>query len=219
MKTWIISLVSATAAFFYSGCATVTPPLLTANTPQEEVRNAAQIMRDFRRLPEPGIPEAVLRNARGLAIMEVARGGAGITGRAGKGIVVSRTGRGWSGPVFIATGGVGFGPQIGGDVTEFVLVLNTREAVEAFARGGTVQLSGTLSAAAGPVGRTAQVGAVPFAPVYTYSRSQGLFAGASIGGAAFVTRPDAIQAYYGRPVTPRQILFGGVTPPAGRFMF
>jgi lipid-binding SYLF domain-containing protein len=219
MKTRITCLFGISIALLFGGCETLTPPLLTASTPQEEVRQAAAIMRDFRNLPEPGIPETVLRNARGLAILEVAKGGAGITGRAGRGIVVARTGRGWSGPVFVATGGVGFGPQIGGAVTELVLVLNTQQAVEAFARGGTVEFTGDLSAAAGPVGRTAQVGAVPLAPVYSYSRSQGLFVGASIGGAAFVTRQDAIDAYYGRRVTPRQILFGGVTPPAGRFAF
>lgn len=206
-------------AALLSSCSSVTPPLLSARTPQEEVAHAAQIMRNFRNLPEPGIPAAVLRNARGIAILEVARGGAGITGRAGKGIVVARTRGGWSGPNFIASGGVGFGPQIGGSVTELVLILNTREAVEAFARGGTVELTGSLSAVAGPVGRTAEVGAVPLAPVYSYSRSQGLFVGASIGGTAYVTRPDANERYYGRPVTPREILYGRVRPPGGRFVF
>lgn len=170
-------------------------------------------------MPEPGIPEAVLRDAKGLAILQVAKGGFGVTGRLGKGIVVARTGRGWSGPAFISTGGVGFGPQIGGSVTDLVLVLNTRAAVEAFARGGTVSLTGDLTAAAGPVGRTVQVDAVPVAPVYSYSRSKGLFAGVSIGGTAFVSRPDTNDQYYGRSVTPRQILTGLVRPPGGRFAF
>lgn len=219
MKTWMLSLCGLTAAIFLSACETMSPPLLTARTPQEEVRHAAQIMRDFRNLPEPGIPATILRNARGLAILEVARGGAGITGRAGKGIVVARTRGGWSGPAFIASGGVGFGPQIGGSVTELVLVLNTREAVEAFARGGTVELTGSLAAVAGPVGRSAELGVVPAAPVYSYSRSQGLFVGASIGGTAYITRADANESYYGRKVTPREILYGRVRPPGGRFAF
>lgn len=219
MKTWMLSLCGLAVAAFVSGCTLVSPPLLTSRTPQEEVRHAAQIMRDFRNLSEPGIPDAILRNARGLAILEVARGGAGVTGRAGKGIVVARTRGEWSGPAFIATGGVGFGPQINGSVTELVLVLNTREAVEAFARGGTVELTGSLAAVAGPIGRTTEIGAVPVAPVYSYSRSQGLFVGAAIGGTVYVSRDDVNASYYGRPITPREILHGRVRPPGGGFVF
>ena len=78
---------------------------------------------------------------------------------------------------FVRTGGAGFGPQIGGEVTELVLVLNTPEAVKAFSHGGNVQLGGELSVAAGPYGRTADADVMPKAAVYAYSRSQGLFAG------------------------------------------
>lgn len=63
------------------------------------------------------------------------------------------------------------------EVTEFVIVLNSQAAVNAFARGGNVQFGGALSVAAGPVGRTAEAGVLPVAAVYTYSRSKGLFAG------------------------------------------
>ena len=96
----------------------------------------------------------------------------------------------------------------------FVIILNTEAAVDAFARGGNLQFGGALSVAAGPVGRTAEVGLVPVAAVYTYSRSQGLFAGASLEGTIFVEQSDNNASYYRRRVTPKQILRGRVAPPA-----
>src|SRR5207237_1218911 len=116
---------------------------------------------------------------------------------------------------FIRTGGPGFGAQIGGSVTEFVIVLNTPEAVKAFSRSGNVELSGSLSAAAGPIGRTAETGMLPKAAVYTYSRSQGLCLGASLEGTALMTNDKANERYYQKPVSPHEILTGQVTPPRG----
>jgi lipid-binding SYLF domain-containing protein len=98
-------------------------------------------------------------------------------------------------------------------MTEFVIILNTRAAVEAFARGGNVVFGGALSAAAGPVGRAAEAGILPVAAVYTYSRSQGLFAGASLEGTILVSQSGKNAEYYGEPVTPEQILSGRVAPP------
>jgi len=68
--------------------------------------------------------------------------------------------------------------------------------------------------AAGPVGRTASVAVTPVAAVYSYSRSKGLFAGVAVTGTVLVTRNRANQAYYGRKVTPEEILSGKVKPPA-----
>jgi lipid-binding SYLF domain-containing protein len=166
-------------------------------------------------MPEKGIPESVLKDAKGLAILTVLKAGFIFSGQGGWGVVVARTPHGWSGPSAIGTGGAGFGFQVGAEVTEFVLVLNTPEAVEAFAHGGNVSFGGALSAAAGPVGRTAGANVMPVAAVYTYSRSQGLFAGASIEGTVIATRDDANRSYYGREVTPKQILSGAVKPPKG----
>jgi len=94
-----------------------------------------------------------------------------------------------------------------------VIILNTRAAVEAFARGGNVEVGGALSVAAGPVGRAAEAGILPVAAVYTYSRSQGLFAGASLEGTILLAQSDKNARYYGGPVTPEQILSGSVAPP------
>ena len=182
---------------------------------QGDVDQAATIIERFQAVPEKGIPQAVLKDARGLGIMTVIKAGFGFSGRGGKGVVVARTKNGWSGPSAIGTGGVGFGLQIGAEVTEFVFVLNTDAAVQAFSRDVNVTLGGDISVAAGPLGRTAEVGIAPIAAVYTYSRSQGLFAGVSLEGTVIGTRNDANAEYYGRRVTPEEILSGKVPPPPG----
>jgi lipid-binding SYLF domain-containing protein len=182
---------------------------------QDDVDQAVSIIQRFEAIPEHSIPPAVLKDAKGLAILTVFKAGFMVSGRGGSGVVVAKTAKGWSGPSAIGMGGVGFGPQIGGQVTEYILVLNTPDAVAALSREGNVQLGGELSVAAGPIGRSAEVGVTPMAAVYTYSISQGLFAGASLEGTVVMTRNDANAQYYGRSVTPQQILAGNVAPPAG----
>jgi len=194
--TFVLSLATADAA-----------------TEQQIVNQSAQILRDFRMMPEKGIPGAILRDAKGLAIITVVKVGFGVSGKGGQGIVVARTNEGWSGPSFIGTGGAGWGAQIGAQITDFVFVLNTNRAVRAFSKDGNVTLGADASAAAGPVGRDAHVGVTPSAAIYTYSRSKGLFAGASLEGAVFATQKTANERYYGRPVGAIDILSGEVRPP------
>lgn len=182
---------------------------------QDDVDQAATIIERFQAVPEKAIPQAVLKDARGLAIMTVIKAGFGISGRGGTGVVVARTRNGWSGPSAIGTGGAGFGFQIGAQVTEFVMILNTDAAVQAFSRDVNVTLGGDISVAAGPIGRTAEAAITPVAAIYTYSRSQGLFAGVSLEGTMIGTRNDTNAEYYGRPVTPEEILSGKVPPPPG----
>src|SRR6266571_541697 len=182
---------------------------------QGDVDQAATIIERFQAVPEKAIPQAVLKDARGLAIMTVIKAGFGISGRGGSGVVVSRTKNGWSGPSAIGTGGAGFGFQIGAEVTEFVMILNTDAAVQAFSRDVNVTLGGDISVAAGPIGRSAEAAVTPVAAIYTYSRSQGLFAGVSLEGTVIGTRNDANAEYYGRRVTPEEILSGRIPSPPG----
>jgi lipid-binding SYLF domain-containing protein len=182
---------------------------------QGDVDQAATIIERFQAVPEKAIPQAVLKDARGLAIMTVIKGAFILSGRGGTGVVVARTRNGWSGPSAIGTGGAGFGLQIGGEVTEFVMVLNTDAAVQAFSHDVNVTLGGDISVAAGPIGRNAEAALTPIAAIYTYSRSQGLFAGVSLEGTVVGTRNDANAEYYGRSVTPEEILSGKVRPPSG----
>ncbi len=145
-------------------------------------------------MPEKGIPSRILRNARGLAIISVVKAGFIISGKAGEGVVVARTEHGWSGPSFIGTGGAGWGP---------------------LSKGGNVTLGADASVAAGPVGRAAEADVTPRAAIYTYSKTKGLFLGASLEGAVIGTRKDANERYYRRPVTAYDILHRRVAPPAG----
>jgi len=190
--------------------------LIGANaTEQDVVNRSANTIREFRQMPEKGIPPRILRRARGLAIISVLKAGFVFSGKAGEGVVVARTGRGWSGPSFIGTGGAGWGPQIGAEVTDFVIVLNNESAVRAFAKGGNVTLGADASVAAGPVGRAAEADVTPRAAIYTYSKSKGLFIGASLEGAVIGTRTSGNAQYYGRPVSSSDILHGRVRAPAG----
>jgi len=182
---------------------------------QDDVDQAVTIIKRFQDIPEKSIPRKVLRDARGVAVLTVIKAGFIVSGRGGTGVVVARTKKGWSGPSAIGTGGAGFGLQIGAQVSEFVFILNTDEAVRAFSREGNVTLGTDLSVAAGPIGRSLEVGVTPVAAVYTYSRSQGLFAGVSLEGTVIGTRNDANAKYYGKPVNPHDILAGRVKVPSG----
>ncbi|KAF9183113.1 hypothetical protein BGZ49_004616, partial [Haplosporangium sp. Z 27] len=164
------------------------------------------------------IPPDILSKAQGLAIFTVVKAGFLFSGRAGSGIVVARLEDGsWSAPSAIGTGGMGFGGQIGAEITDFVVVLNNHTAVKSFATGGNVTLGGNLSVAAGPIGRTAEAGASAsvksIAAIYSYSKSKGLFAGVSIEGSVIVERKDANEAFYRQKVTAAELLSGSITPP------
>jgi len=208
MKTFLWS------ALFVALVAAGPSPTL-AKGMQDQVDQATAVIERFKSMPEKGIPEKVLHDAKGLAILTVVKGAFGFSGEAGQGIVVARTEHGWSAPSAIATGGAGFGFQIGGEVTEFVIVLNTPAAVQAFAHRGNVKLGGDLSVAAGPVGRFIAADIMPAGAVYTYSRSQGLFAGVALEGTVIAARNGTNKDYYGRTVTPKEILSGQVKAPKG----
>ncbi|KAK9762154.1 hypothetical protein K7432_012388 [Basidiobolus ranarum] len=186
-----------------------------------ECKKAAKIVNSFidtssGKGPDAIIPPNVLNNAKGLAIFTVIKAGFLWSGRAGTGVVIARLpDGGWSGPSCIGTGGMGFGGQIGAEVTDFVVILNTADAVKAFSHGGNVTLGGNLSVAAGPVGRNAEAAGTVgnFAAIYSYSKTKGLFAGVSIEGSVIVERKDANAKFYGRKITAREILSGTVPAP------
>jgi SH3 domain-containing YSC84-like protein 1 len=138
--------------------------------------------------------------------------------RFGSGLVVARLADGtWSAPSALATGGGGFGGQIGFELTDFVFILNDAAAVRTFSQQGSLTLGGNVSIAAGPVGRNAEAaGAASLrgvAGVFSYSKTKGLFAGVSIEGSVLVERRDANEKLYNSRITARQLLEGGVRPP------
>ncbi|EGG04592.1 uncharacterized protein MELLADRAFT_72327 [Melampsora larici-populina 98AG31] len=189
---------------------------------EAECERAAKILQSFLADPENpesalnSIPKAVLQNAQGLAIFTILKLGFVWSGKAGSGVVLSRLADGsWSAPSCIATGGVGFGLQIGADFSEFVVVLNSEEAVRAFATTGNLTIGGNLSAAVGPIGTGAAVNASLLhpAPLFTYSKNKGLFAGISLEGTALIERKDTNEAFYGQRIPSLDILLGKVPPP------
>ncbi|KAG2172376.1 hypothetical protein INT43_004918 [Umbelopsis isabellina] len=184
-------------------------------TPRQEPHRA---LRDPGQGLDKVIPPGILDKAQGLAIYTVLKAGFLFSGRAGGGLVVARLPDGsWSAPSAIATAGAGAGGQIGAELTDFVIVLNTKEAVKTFSHAGNLTLGGNMSVAAGPIGRNAEAaGSASFkhiAPIYSYSKTRGLFAGISLEGSVIVTRQDANAKLYGGKVTTKELLNGTIAPP------
>jgi lipid-binding SYLF domain-containing protein len=207
MRAFIFLIV----ATWLSACSTTSPEVAM----QQDVDQATAIIQRFQEMPERGIPPSVLKAARGVAILTVTKAGFIGSARGGSGVVVARLDKGWSGPSSIGTAGLGAGLQAGVQITEFVMILNTPAAVEAFSKQANVTLGGNLSVAAGPVGRTAEASVGLQSAIFSYSRSQGLFAGVSLQGTVIGVKDDRNEAYYGKPVTAQEILSGKVQPPAG----
>ncbi|OAD02973.1 hypothetical protein MUCCIDRAFT_141954 [Mucor lusitanicus CBS 277.49] len=186
-----------------------------------ECKKATKILNAF---VDPGegldkiIPTSILEKAQGLAIFTVLKAGFLFSGRAGSGLVVARLPDGsWSAPSAIVTGGMGAGGQIGAELTDFVLVLNTKEAVKTFSHFGNITLGGNVSIAAGPIGRNAEASGSAtlkhISAIYSYSKTRGLFAGVSLEGSVIFTRNDANEKLYGERVTAKELLNGSVAPP------
>lgn len=155
---------------------------------------------------------------QGLAILTVIKAGFLGSARFGSGLVVARLPDGsWSAPSAIATGGAGFGGQIGFELTDFVFILNDASAVKTFSQAGSLTLGGNVSIAAGPVGRNAEAaGAASLrsvAGIFSYSKTKGLFAGVSLEGSAIIERKDANTKLYGRPISAKELLNGAERPP------
>ncbi|SNX83220.1 related to YSC84 - protein involved in the organization of actin cytoskeleton [Melanopsichium pennsylvanicum] len=190
---------------------------------EQECRKATKILNEFVD-PVNGldkiVPLSVLRKARGFAIFSVFRIGFLLSARAGSGVVVARLDDGrWSAPAAIGIGGLGGGFNAGAEVTDFLIVLNSKSAVRSFMATGSLQLGGNLSVAVGPLGRSAEAsGSVNtkgrVAAMFSYSKSKGLYGGISVEGTILVNREDAnVKAYghYGK--NPKQILSGNIERP------
>lgn len=139
------------------------------------------------------IPPDVLKRAKGLAIITILKAGFLFSGRAGSGVIVARLKDGtWSAPSAIAMAGAGAGGMVGIELTDFVFILNTQDAVKSFSEFGTITLGGNVSVSAGPLGRSAEAAASAsaggVAAVFAYSKSKGLFAGVSVEGSAIIER-------------------------------
>ncbi|EPS57837.1 hypothetical protein M569_16979, partial [Genlisea aurea] len=188
-----------------------------------EIFKSANMLRSYCRVtrldPEKSIPASVLKGARGLAMLTVAKAGVVLSYKLGTGLVVSRRDDGsWSAPSAIASFGLGWGAQVGGELMDFIIVMHDAKAVETFCSRMHFSLGAGLSAAAGPVGRVAEAdfraGDGGSGVCYTYSCSKGAFIGVSLEGNVVATRMDANLRFYGDPyLTAEDILLGSVQSP------
>ncbi|KAJ9097813.1 hypothetical protein QFC19_006681 [Naganishia cerealis] len=190
---------------------------------QDECKKAGKIIRSFVDSGNNGldkvIPRSVLERAQGFAVFTVVKAGFLFSARGGSGIVIAKLDDGsWSAPSAIGTAGLGFGGQMGAEVTDFLIVLNSRTAVKTFMAAGSMTLGGNLSVAVGPLGRNAEGSGTlnskgKAAALYSYSKTKGLFGGVSIEGSIIVERQDANRQAYGQDFTSKELLSGVVPPP------
>jgi SH3 domain-containing YSC84-like protein 1 len=183
-------------------CVTVVSSLTFAENTgklEERARNASVILAEATTSADHAIPESLLAHAECIAaIPHVIRAGWGIGGRYGKGLVSCRTAWGWSTPSFVSLTGGSFGLQIGLSATDLVLVFVRSSAVNELSRNDFT-MGGDASVAAGPLGRHAEAGTdyKLNSEIYAYSKSRGLFAGLTVGGAILHPDDDANSAIYG----------------------
>lgn len=168
-------------------------------TEEARLASAGAVLNAFTNDPATAIPPLLLEQAQGIAIIpSVVRAGFIFGGRRGKGIFLVRTADGaWSNPSFITLTGGSFGAQIGAESADVILVFGTQRSVRNIG-SGKFTVGGDASAVAGPVGRnsTATRDMTFTAELYTYVRSRGLFAGATIEGARIVIDDDANRNLY-----------------------
>ncbi|KAJ7139736.1 hypothetical protein C8R44DRAFT_694372 [Mycena epipterygia] len=189
----------------------------------KECAKAAKIFKSFVDSSNNGldgvIPRSVLENAKGFAIFTIFKAGFLFSARAGTGIVIAKLADGsWSCPSAIGTAGLGLGGQLGAEMTDFLVVLNSRSAVKTFMASGSLTLGGNMSLALGPLGRNGEASGSlntsgKVAAMYSYSKTRGLFGGLSIEGSVIVERQDANVQAYGSQVTAKLLLGGAVDPP------
>jgi len=169
--------------------------------------------------PDKGIPQSVIDNAKCVAVIpHMIKGAFIVGGEHGSGFATCRTSSGWSAPAPFSVTGISWGPQIGGQSTNLIMMVMNNEGMKDLI-SGHFKVGGDVSAAAGPVGRQASASAGWKAGILTYSQSKGAFVGASISGAEIQQDNSATKELYGRDVSFKSILKGSTKAPtvASRF--
>jgi len=194
--------------------ALATPAFAKSDKEKERLEESGTVMKEVLNIPD-GIPKELLDKAECVVVLpSVKKGAIGIGVSYGRGVMTCRTGGnftgGWGSAVFMALEQGSVGWQLGGQATDFILLLMSPRS----ARGvltSKVKLGADASAAAGPKGRTAEAAtdATMRAEILTYSRSRGLFAGVSLSGSTL--RPDggANENFYGHKVKAKQLVQQG----------
>ena len=189
----------------------------------ERVKDAGMVLKEILNIPDD-IPQDLLDKAECLVILpSVKKGAFGIGGSYGRGVMVCRSGEHykgkWGAPALYALEGVSIGFQLGGQATDFVLLVMNPKGANSLLYS-KVKLGADASAAAGPKGRTAEgaTDIVMSAEILSYSRNKGLFAGVSLEGSTLRSDGSANEKLYGRKLTAKEIIRGGKVgiPPSAR---
>jgi lipid-binding SYLF domain-containing protein len=206
-----LTIAVLTITLALAGCATPD----TRPAAENEVNAAQSTLSDFERDPDMAWFRSNVKNARAVIISpRITRGAFVFGGSGGEAVVLARDGRRstWVGPAFYKMGAGSVGLQIGGDVSQVIILVMTEKALDALL-SPSFNLGGDASIAAGPVGEGTS--ATVTTDLVSFARSKGAYAGLSLQG--FVIRPDgeANSAFYGRAVSPPDILIrGAATNPA-----
>ena len=185
---------------------------------QDRVESAGTVVKEIMDIPDD-IPQQVIDKADCVVVLPSVLKAAFIVGASyGRGVMTCRSGanmRGpWGAPTMMALEGGSFGLQIGGQATDFVLLLMSERSASSIL-SSKVKIGGDASAAAGPVGRNASAETdVTFrAEILTYSRARGLFAGISLAGSTLRPDNNANEALYGKKIRAKDIVLKGAVPP------
>ena len=187
----------------------------------DRLDHAGSVLHEIMAAPDNGIPEEVLEHAKCVAVVpHMLKGGFIIGAENGRGVATCRTSNGWSAPAFFAITGGSWGLQIGVEGVDLVMIIQNENGMKQLMSSG-FQLGGDASAAAGPVGRHASADTdwKLNTEILTYSRAKGAFAGLTLTGASIRRDEDSTKAIYGRNVSTRSILEGGVAVPASAASF
>jgi lipid-binding SYLF domain-containing protein len=200
------------AAWFMALCLCV-PAAFAANDEKEEdrVHDAGVVLKEILNIPDD-IPQDLLDKAECVVILpSVKKGAFGVGGSYGRGVMLCRGGEHYTGPwgppALYALEGVSIGFQLGGQATDFVLlVMNPKGARSLLS--SKVKLGADASAAAGPKGRTAEgaTDVVMSAEILSYSRNKGLFAGVSLEGSTLRSDGSANEKLYGKKLDAKEII-------------
>lgn len=174
-------------------------PVFADQRSEEIIANATQLLSETMTKPLSRVPQSMIENACGVAIIpNVIKGSFIVGARHGKGVLFVKEPNGvWHAPVFVSLTGGNIGWQVGVQSSDIILVFRTQRCIQGILNG-KLTLGADVAAAAGPIGREGAIGTDGKlqAEVFTYSRSRGLFAGVSIDGSVLQVDRLSTGAYY-----------------------
>lgn len=208
----IISRLSiAGFVLFAAAAVAANAQTMQGSKPEEgakQAQKATDVLGEIMRTPEKGIPQDLLDKAECVMVFPKVVKGAFIVGaQGGRGVASCRTTSGWSAPAYFEIKGGSFGLQIGGQETDFVLLVMNESGMKSLL-SDKFELGGDASVSAGPVGRTASASTdVKLdAQILSYSRSKGIFAGLSLKGSAISPEKSDNEDTYGKGTKAATIL-------------